>query len=107
MTESGHGATLLAAPEPRRRDYTIISVDDHLVEPAHLFEQRLSAGHRAAGPRVVETADGIIDVLFSDTLSKPTLGISVGDTATSRRASSATAWCVISRNSAALSEKWL
>ncbi|MEO1277516.1 MAG: PEP-CTERM sorting domain-containing protein [Planctomycetota bacterium] len=30
-----------------------------------------------------ETADGIIDVLFSDTLAKPTLGISVGDTATS------------------------
>ena len=30
-----------------------------------------------------ETADGLIDVLFSDRLAKPTLGISVGDTASS------------------------
>ena len=31
----------LPDPEPRQVHYTIISVDDHLVEPAHTFEGRL------------------------------------------------------------------
>jgi predicted TIM-barrel fold metal-dependent hydrolase len=30
----------------------IVSVDDHVVEPAHLFERWLPARHRAAGPRI-------------------------------------------------------
>ena len=33
--------TLLPDPEPRERTFTIISVDDHLIEPAHLFEGRV------------------------------------------------------------------
>jgi len=36
-------ATFLPEPEPRVRDYTIVSVDDHLIEPAHCFEGRLPA----------------------------------------------------------------
>ena len=47
-----HG--LEADPEPRAIDYTIISVDDHLVEPPDMFEGRLPAklaGAGAAGRR--------------------------------------------------------
>ncbi|HEX9683941.1 MAG TPA: amidohydrolase family protein [Acidimicrobiales bacterium] len=31
----------------------IISVDDHVVEPAHVWQERLPAKHREAGPRIV------------------------------------------------------
>jgi predicted TIM-barrel fold metal-dependent hydrolase len=36
----------------------LVSVDDHVVEPAHLFEGRVSAKYRAAAPRVERTPDG-------------------------------------------------
>jgi predicted TIM-barrel fold metal-dependent hydrolase len=47
-------------PEPARREVrtTVISVDDHLVEPPHLFEGRLPAGLAERAPRVIEEADG-------------------------------------------------
>ena len=38
----------LPEPEPREVRYTVISVDDHLVEPPHMFEGRLPA--KLAGP---------------------------------------------------------
>lgn len=50
-------APLLPDPEPRPRRYTIISADDHVVEPAHLFETYLPARLRERGPKVV-TDDG-------------------------------------------------
>ena len=37
----------------------IISVDDHVVEPSHVWESRLPARHRAKGPRVVLRPRGI------------------------------------------------
>ena len=37
---------LLPDPEPRRQRYTIISVDDHLVEPPHTFEDACPRGSR-------------------------------------------------------------
>jgi N-acyl-D-aspartate/D-glutamate deacylase len=37
-------ATLLPDPEPRARAVTIISVDDHLIEPAQTFEGRRRVG---------------------------------------------------------------
>jgi predicted TIM-barrel fold metal-dependent hydrolase len=37
----------------------IVSVDDHLFEPAHLWESRLPAKLRERGPRVLETDDGL------------------------------------------------
>ena len=37
---------------------TIISVDDHLVEPPDMFEGRLAAKFAERAPRVVERADG-------------------------------------------------
>ena len=38
--------------------YTLISVDDHLVEPAHMFEGRLPAKFQPAAPRIIETPAG-------------------------------------------------
>ena len=51
-------ATFLPEPEPRARHYTIISVDDHLIEPAHLFEGRMPAALAARAPKVVTLEGG-------------------------------------------------
>jgi predicted TIM-barrel fold metal-dependent hydrolase len=51
-------SSLLPDPAPREVRYTIISVDDHLVEPPGMFEGRLPASLQPAAPRVVETPDG-------------------------------------------------
>jgi predicted TIM-barrel fold metal-dependent hydrolase len=48
----------LPEPEPRPVRYTVISVDDHVVEPAHTFEGRLPATLADRAPRIVETAQG-------------------------------------------------
>ena len=45
-------------PARRARRYTIISVDDHLVEPPDMFEGRMPAKFADRSPRVVETAEG-------------------------------------------------
>jgi predicted TIM-barrel fold metal-dependent hydrolase len=52
------GVTFLPEPEARPRHYTVISVDDHLVEPAHLFDGRLPKKFQAVAPRVLETELG-------------------------------------------------
>ena len=49
---------LLPDPEPQRIRYTLISVDDHLVEPPWLFEGRLPARFGDRAPKVVERDDG-------------------------------------------------
>jgi predicted TIM-barrel fold metal-dependent hydrolase len=51
-----HG--LLPDPEPRPIRHTILSVDDHLVEPPGMFEGRLAAHLADRAPRVVETEEG-------------------------------------------------
>ena len=51
-------ATLLPDPEPRPRHVAVVSVDDHLIEPADLFEGRLPARLAPHAPRVVTEADG-------------------------------------------------
>ena len=43
----------LPEPEPAAVKYTVISVDDHLVEPPHMFEGRLPAKLQAGAPKVV------------------------------------------------------
>jgi len=50
----------LFLPEPAPRDvrYTVISVDDHLVEPPHMFEGRLPAALQERAPKVVVTDKG-------------------------------------------------
>jgi predicted TIM-barrel fold metal-dependent hydrolase len=50
--------TLLPDPEPREIRYSIISVDDHLVEPPDMFEDRVPARFAALAPRVVEDDRG-------------------------------------------------
>ncbi|MEY3512358.1 MAG: hypothetical protein RL486_1023 [Actinomycetota bacterium] len=52
------GVTFLPEPERRKRDYTIISADDHIVEPSHTFEGRLPAKLADRAPKVVEKDDG-------------------------------------------------
>ena len=47
----------LPDPEPRQVRYTVISVDDHLVEPPDMFSGRLPARLADGAPRVIE-ADG-------------------------------------------------
>jgi predicted TIM-barrel fold metal-dependent hydrolase len=48
----------LPDPAPRPVRYTIISVDDHVVEPPHTFEGRLPALLQPRAPRIVETRRG-------------------------------------------------
>ncbi len=50
--------TLLPDPEPRPVRYTVISVDDHLVEPPDMFEGRLPARFADRAPRIVENSRG-------------------------------------------------
>jgi predicted TIM-barrel fold metal-dependent hydrolase len=51
--------TFLPDPERRRRRYTLISVDDHLVEPPDLFEGRMPADLSDLAPRVEVDEDGM------------------------------------------------
>ena len=50
----------LFLPEPEACEVwaTVISVDDHLVEPPHMFEGRLPASLADRAPRIVETRAG-------------------------------------------------
>ncbi|HZQ86051.1 MAG TPA: amidohydrolase family protein [Acidimicrobiales bacterium] len=58
-TATGPDADLfLPEPEPRAVQYTVISVDDHLVEPPDMFEGRLPAKLQPLAPKVVETSQG-------------------------------------------------
>src|SRR5688572_26253615 len=52
------GDLFLPEPEPRPVRYTVISVDDHLVEPPDMFEGRLAARFADRAPKVVETEQG-------------------------------------------------
>ena len=49
---------LLPDPSPRRRTLTVISVDDHLIEPPDLFEGRMPEHLVKRAPTLVESADG-------------------------------------------------
>jgi predicted TIM-barrel fold metal-dependent hydrolase len=51
-------AELAPDPAARRRLYTVISVDDHVVEPPDTFKGRLPAKFAERAPRIVELADG-------------------------------------------------
>jgi predicted TIM-barrel fold metal-dependent hydrolase len=52
------GDLFLPEPEPRAVRYTIISVDDHVVEPPDTFEGRLPSSLQPRAPRIVETRRG-------------------------------------------------
>jgi predicted TIM-barrel fold metal-dependent hydrolase len=57
--------TFLPEPDLQPRFFTIISVDDHLVEPPETFEGRMPKKYEEAGPRVVEV-DGAHVWKFED-----------------------------------------
>jgi hypothetical protein len=50
--------TLLPDPDRRPRYFTVISVDDHLIEPADLFEGRMPARLASRAPKLVQSTDG-------------------------------------------------
>jgi predicted TIM-barrel fold metal-dependent hydrolase len=51
-----HG--LLPDPEPRPITHTLISADDHVVEPPHMFEGRLPKHLQDQAPKIVESEEG-------------------------------------------------
>ena len=53
-TLPGRSDLFLPEPEPREVRYTVISVDDHLVEPPGMFEGRLPGRLADRAPRVIE-----------------------------------------------------
>ena len=60
----------LPEPEPAEVRYTVISVDDHVVEPPHLFSTWLPAGLVDRGPQMVETATGALVWEFENKIFK-------------------------------------
>ena len=58
---------LLPDPEPREVKYTIVSVDDHLMEPPEAFEGRVARKYVDQAPRVIETEEGHQVWMFEDT----------------------------------------
>ncbi|HEX3564751.1 MAG TPA: amidohydrolase, partial [Acidimicrobiales bacterium] len=52
----------------------MISVDDHVIEPPHVWQDRLPAKYRDVGPRVV-SADGVEVWVYED-VKIPTTGLS-------------------------------
>jgi len=56
--KSKTGVSFLPEPERRPRKYTVISVDDHIVEPPHTFEGRMPKHLEERAPHIVERADG-------------------------------------------------
>ena len=58
--KTGADRTVTFLPEPERAEplYTVISVDDHIVEPPDTFEGRVPQKFADRAPRVVDTDDG-------------------------------------------------
>ncbi|MTB28646.1 MAG: amidohydrolase, partial [Actinobacteria bacterium] len=56
--QGGNVPQINEMPERRKRKYTIISADDHLVEPPNLFDGRLSAKYGDRAPKLVDMDDG-------------------------------------------------
>jgi predicted TIM-barrel fold metal-dependent hydrolase len=50
----------LPEPQPAQVRYTVISVDDHVVEPPHLFRSWLPATLYERGPQMIETERGAL-----------------------------------------------
>ncbi|MFA5885760.1 MAG: amidohydrolase family protein [Acidimicrobiia bacterium] len=50
--------TLLPDPPRSDRSFTVVSCDDHVVEPRHTFEGRVPAAFAERAPRIVEVEDG-------------------------------------------------
>ena len=55
-------------------DVRAISVDDHIIEPPHLWQTRLPARYRDIGPRVIELEDGTQAWTFEEQVIRTTRG---------------------------------
>jgi predicted TIM-barrel fold metal-dependent hydrolase len=66
--------TFLPEPEPRERRYTVVSVDDHLVEPPDMFEGRVPARLADRAPKIIERPDGTQRWLY-DGKQYPNIGL--------------------------------
>ena len=58
MTTSLDSDLFLPDPNPADIRYTVISVDDHVVEPPHLFQEYMQPNLRDLGPQLIETENG-------------------------------------------------
>ena len=58
MTTSLDSDLFLPDPNPADIRYTVISVDDHVVEPPHLFQEYMQPSLRDLGPQLIETENG-------------------------------------------------
>ncbi len=56
----------------------LISVDDHVLEPGHVWQDRVPARHRAAAPRLVRDAEGEAWVYDGQRMVTPGLGAVAG-----------------------------
>jgi predicted TIM-barrel fold metal-dependent hydrolase len=66
--------TFLDEPERAERLYTVISVDDHIVEPPHTFEGRVPARFADRAPKIVEKGAGGPEVWVYDGHELPNVG---------------------------------
>ena len=66
VTEKPEQVTFLPDPDRRPRRFTLISVDDHLVEPPHMFEGRLPAHLQDRAPKVQLDEKGMEYWLYDD-----------------------------------------
>jgi predicted TIM-barrel fold metal-dependent hydrolase len=73
--EGKHSVTFLPDPERRDRRYTIISVDDHVVEPAHTFVDYVADRYKDLAPRIVEDEQGNQHWLYNEKRN-PNIGLS-------------------------------
>jgi predicted TIM-barrel fold metal-dependent hydrolase len=73
--KTGADRTVTFLPEPNRaeRKYTVISVDDHIVEPPDAFDGRLPAKFADRAPHVVTKEDGRQTWVF-DGMELPNVG---------------------------------
>ncbi len=71
FTASGKSGdkTVTFLPDPPRaeRRYTVISADDHIVEPPDVFEGRIPAEYADRAPKVIEKDDGTQTWVYEDT----------------------------------------
>jgi len=50
---------LLPDPEPREAEFLLISVDDHIIEPADMFEGRIPSNLADKAPRLIDYEGGL------------------------------------------------
>jgi hypothetical protein len=63
---TSHDVTFLPEPERRHRHFPLISVDDHFIEAANMFEARFPAALQDRAPRIVEQTNGDQVWMFED-----------------------------------------